>query len=74
MPAMLCYTEELAELDRRYARESLAGLTYQEALARFTALWAYARKLNPDFPADWERDIQPDLVLARVLNGLPVER
>jgi hypothetical protein len=62
---------EVAELERRYLREVTGGLTYREALARFAALWEQARRLNPDFPSRWEEDVEPDLELARVLNGLP---
>lgn len=62
--------KELADVERAYAREVLGRLTYQEALAIFTALWSEALALNPDFPGGWEEDIQSDLTLARVLNGL----
>jgi hypothetical protein len=63
-------SREIAEIERRYAREVLSELTYREALAIFTALWVHAQRLNPDFPGPWEEDIAPDLELARVLNGL----
>lgn len=67
---MLHPTKELAALDRRHAEKVLGRLTYGEALAQFTALWEHARKLNADFPAAWHGDIDADLELARVLNGL----
>ncbi|MBI4545883.1 MAG: hypothetical protein HY703_11855 [Gemmatimonadetes bacterium] len=68
---MLRHTEELADVDRRYARQVLAGLDYRAALAHFTALWMEARRLNPEFPTAWLRALDADLELARVLNGLP---
>jgi hypothetical protein len=58
-------------LERRYLREDLARLTYEESLRLFTALWREASSLVRDFPGDWRDDIAPDLALARVLNGLP---
>ena len=65
--------KEVRELERKYTREVTGSLTYKEALARFSSMWAHARKLNPDFPGPWEEDIAADLELARVLNGLPRE-
>ena len=64
---------ELAALERRYAREVFAGMSYHEALSWYAGLWAEARLLNPDFPntATWMHDIKPDLAVARALNGLP---
>jgi len=51
--------------------EYIAKRTYAEALAIFSALWREARALNPDFPGDWEADLEPDLAVARAINGLP---
>jgi hypothetical protein len=49
-------------------------MSYLEAMEIFEALWEEARALNPDFPTrDWERDVAPDIELARVLNGLPAD-
>ena len=64
-------TGRLDAVERRYSREKLGNLTYHEALCLFTALWSEARSLNPCFPGDWRSDIEPDLAIARVLNGLP---
>jgi hypothetical protein len=60
---------ELRALELRRAREVGDRLTYHEALTRFTALWVYARRVNPDFPVAWQDDIAADIELARVLNG-----
>lgn len=68
---MIRSTRKLAELDEWYARTRISSMSYEEALAVFTALWQHARQLNPEFPGPWEEDIAPDLELARVLNGLP---
>jgi hypothetical protein len=68
---MIQPSPRLRELEARYQREAYAGLTYVEALARFTALWAEACIVNPDIGADWEEDLQADLAVARAVNGLP---
>lgn len=47
------------------------GLTYEEALRRFAALWAHARAVNPALGADWEDDLAADFAVARAVNGLP---
>jgi hypothetical protein len=62
---------EIEALERRYTRDVIGAMSYREALALFTAMWVHACKLNPDFPGRWQEDIEPDLELARVLNGLP---
>jgi hypothetical protein len=56
-----------------FARDRIGRLTYGEALALFTSMWVHARALNPDFPGDWRTDVEPDLAVARALNGLPPE-
>lgn len=61
----------LDELERRYQREAFQGLSYEQALARFSSLWAEARQLNPDMGKDWLEDLEPDLAVARAINGLP---
>ena len=61
----------LQELDRRYERETQHDLSYEAALQRFAALWAEARELGVDTREDWLVDLEPDLAIARALNGLP---
>jgi hypothetical protein len=68
---MIVATPRLEEFEARYQREAYAGLSYQEALARYAALWAEARALNPDLGADWVADLEADLAVARAVNGLP---
>jgi hypothetical protein len=69
---MLRSTPELSEFERRYARRRDAHASYDEALAVFKALWAEACTLRPDFPSrDWRQDVEPDLAIARAVNGLP---
>jgi hypothetical protein len=46
-------------------------MTYGEALARFAALWAEARLLNPELGQNWLEDLEPDFAVARAVNGLP---
>jgi hypothetical protein len=70
---MIRRTQSLEILERRYARDVLAGRTFLEALAVFEALWDQARLLNPDFPGDWREDVAADLEVARALNGLPAD-
>ena len=68
---MIRSPELLEELDRRYQREALNGLTYPQALERFTALWIEALELGVSGRDDWESDLEPDLAIARAVNGLP---
>lgn len=63
--------ETLRRFERDYSRDRYASQTFDEALTIFTALWNEAVMLNPDFPGDWRDDIQPDLDIARAVNGLP---
>lgn len=70
---MIRPSPELDRFEREYAR-SRRDMSYVEALEIFEALWEEATALNPDFPSpDWETDIEPDLRVARVVNGLPVD-
>ena len=68
---MIRSTRRLEKLEADFAAERLARMTFQEALSLFTALWVEARTLNSALPADWRSDIEPDLAIARALNGLP---
>lgn len=68
---MIVSFELLDELEARYQREAYAGLSYEDALRRFIALWVWAREINPEFGADWREDVEADLSLARILNDLP---
>ncbi len=68
---MIRPSPELTRFEREYARSRDSTSTYLSAARIFEALWDEARALNPDFPGDWERDIAPDLAVARALNGLP---
>ncbi len=68
---MIRSSKPLAELDKRYQQETLRGLTYAQALERFAALWAEARALGASGRVDWETDLEPDLAVARAVNGLP---
>lgn len=61
----------LQELHRRYEREALADLSYDVALQRFGALWTEASELGAIDNEDWLTDLEPDLAIARILNGLP---
>lgn len=64
-------SDEVAALERRYLREVTGRMSHREALRVFAALWDQAIRMNPNFPGPWEDDIEADLELARVLNGLP---
>ena len=63
-------TDRLERLERRHARSLSARRSFADALRIFEGLWAEASALREDFPEDWRRDIQADLTLARVLNGI----
>ncbi|HEX9886710.1 MAG TPA: hypothetical protein VGA70_09490 [Longimicrobiales bacterium] len=66
---MIRATPELARFERWYALER--DLPHDRALEMFTALWCEARLLDPNFPGDWREDLEPDLAVARAVNGLP---
>ena len=68
---MISPSRRLAEFEARYLRETFRDLTYEEALDLFTALWEEARSLNPHMGEDWREDLEPDLAIARAVNGLP---
>jgi hypothetical protein len=67
---MIISPAALAALDAREARVACAGRSYHDALARFTALWCYAREINPEIGVNWRDDIQADIAVARAVNGL----
>jgi len=67
-------SERLRDFERSYAAAEQSQRSYRDALDIFAALWRYARQMNPAFPGGWEQDVEPDIELARVLNGLPQER
>jgi hypothetical protein len=68
---MIVSSPRLQALEAAYQRDAFAGMTFEDAVARFAALWAEAKALRPDLGADWEADLAPDLAVARALNGLP---
>ncbi len=68
---MIESSRRLDDFEAAYQRTAYADLTYQEALARFAALWAEARALNPRLDEDWLEDLAADLAVARAVNGLP---
>jgi hypothetical protein len=67
---MIVRTPELEALERRWERDA-RDQTFEEALARYSALWAEARALGQQPLADWRDDIQSTLDVARAVNGLP---
>lgn len=67
---MIRSSESLQRFAEDYARERIGSRSYEEALAIFTALWTEAASLNPGFPGDWREDLEPDLAVARAVNGL----
>ncbi|HEX6808480.1 MAG TPA: hypothetical protein VF118_10860 [Gemmatimonadaceae bacterium] len=67
---MITAPAALEALDLEQARTAYRGLSYHDALARFTALWCYAREINPEIGANWRHDVEADIAVARALNGL----
>ena len=59
------------ESEADWNRKVYASMEYPEALERFTAMWNQARSLNPGIGQSWKEDIEADIALARILNGLP---
>ncbi|HJS43581.1 MAG TPA: hypothetical protein VJ755_08925 [Gemmatimonadales bacterium] len=69
---MIESTRRLAEFEARYGREAFRQWSYADALALFSALWAEARAVASAASGDdWREDLEPDLAIARAVNGLP---
>jgi hypothetical protein len=68
---MIDPSRRLAEFEARYLRDAFRDLGYEEALNLFEALWVEARSINPHIGEDWQQDLEPDLAVARAVNGLP---
>lgn len=68
---MISRSAELDALDRRHERRLTSALGYEEALARFAALWAEARDIGVDMAEHWRDDLEPDLAVAQAISGLP---
>ena len=68
---MIRNPERLEAFERADSRERLADLTYSQALAIFAALWREARTIAPESGVAWLEDLEPDLAVARAVNGLP---
>lgn len=72
--AVIHSTQRLQQFERWYTTTRVAPRSYAEALVVFTALWQHARQVSPEFPTDWREDVQADIELARVLNGVVPRR
>lgn len=68
---MLEPTDRWVTFDRRWEARRYATRRFRESLARFAALWMEARLLKEDPGGDWRDDLEPDLAVARAVNGLP---
>ena len=68
---MITAAEKLQQLEAAFARQAYADMTYAAALERFTALLALAQEVRPVAEEDWLEDLEPDLAVARAVNGLP---
>lgn len=68
---MLRSSDRIRKIEATWSRSVYSSMDYPEALTRFTALWNQARLLNPGMGQSWEEDIEADINLARILNGLP---
>lgn len=64
-------SQKVDALEIAHDRRTYGPMAYLEKLRRFEALWMHAVLLDPLFGRRWQEDIQADLILARVLNGLP---
>lgn len=68
---MLKNPERVGRFERSDARRRLRGMSYEDALALFEALWAEAASLDPAFPRRWHSSFESDFAIARAINGLP---
>jgi hypothetical protein len=63
--------DRVKALERDYNRRTYGSMEYREKLRRYEAMWMHAVSLDPEFGKHWQEDIQADITLARILNGLP---
>lgn len=70
---MLKNPEKVRSIEAAHEKELYGSLSYSEKLRRYEALWAHVRSLNPRFTRRWREDLDADIAIARVLNGLPPE-
>ncbi len=70
---MIKSPDKVREIEETYNRSLYRDMHYEEALLRFEALWIEALSINIRIGKYWEEDVKPDIVLARILNGLPPE-
>lgn len=63
-------SEKVRALERRFTRERISALSYDQALTLFESMWREARALNPDFPGDWRESVASRIEIARTLNAL----
>lgn len=70
---MIKSPDKIRKMEASYAGSVYREMDYEEALDVFEALWLEAISLNPRIGQLWKEDIEPDIVLARILNGLSPE-
>jgi len=63
--------DRVKALERDYNRRTYGSMEYREKLRRYEIMWMHAVRLDPEFGKRWQEDIQADITLARILNGLP---
>jgi hypothetical protein len=62
------HADRVRAFERQLLRSDTSSLA--ERLERYQRLFEHARSLRPDLGGDWQRDIEPDIELARILNRL----
>ncbi len=67
---MMKAPEKVREMEAAYNITLYRDMDYEDALERFEALWLEALSLNPRLGLLWEEDVESDIELARILNGL----
>lgn len=70
---MMKSPEKVREMEAAFTTVLYKDMDYEEALARFEALWFEALSLNPRLGQLWEEDVKPNIAVARILNGLSPE-
>lgn len=68
---MLNPSPRLRRLEAEDERACWNARSFEVTLTRYAALWAHARRINPDLGADWADDLAADFAVARAVNGLP---
>lgn len=65
---MLKHPQKVRELESSYDRERYASMSIEERKARYASLRSMAVTTSTSPGSDWRKDIEADLLVAKILN------